>query len=92
MKITSKRGIHNVENTAGIINIEDWQGADMTINVEYMKSALKVIESLNNMGLDVENFHIGIAPPIEGSSTAIFCIFLDSNKTVAYAIAGVKED
>ena len=92
MKIISKGGIHNAENTAGIINIEGWEGATMRINVVYMKSALKVIENLNNMGLDGENFHIGIAPPIEGSSTAIFCIFLDSNKTVAYAIAGVKED
>ena len=92
MKITSKRGIHNTDNSVGFINIEDWKGAEMTINTDYMKNMLQVIDNLGELGLDVEKCHIGIAPLTEDAPGGLFCVFLDPNKTVAYAIAGKTEE
>ena len=90
MKITSKGGIHNAENSAGFVNIEEVEGTTMRINAEYLKTALKVIDTIEGMGLNTENISIGIVSLTEEKER--FCIFLDPNKTVAYAIAGKTEE
>ena len=88
MKITSKGGIHNRDNTTGFVNIENWEGIGMRINPEYLKTALKVIDTLDGLELDMSDIHVGISPPSNENTAGLFCIFLDANKTVAYAIAG----
>ena len=92
MKIPSKGGIHNRNNTAGFVNIENWEGTEMKIKLEYLKIALKVIETLNGLELDVSNIHIGISLPSKERPAGLFYVFLDANKTVAYAIAGKTEE
>lgn len=88
MKMKSEGGIHNRDNTAGFVNIEDGEGAEMRINPEYLKTALKVIDSLSGLVLATSDIHIGITPQTGENTTGLFCVFLDPNKTVAYAIAG----
>ena len=92
MKITPKEGLCNAEKTAGIVNIKGWEGTEMIINIEYLKTALKVLETLNGLELDVNNIHIGISLPSKERPAGLFYVFLDANKTVAYAIAGKTEE
>ena len=94
MKITPKDGLCNAEKSAGIVNIKGWEGTEMIINIEYLKTALKVIESLNEigLGLDMDNFRIGITPPTKELTAGAFFAFLNSNRTVAYSVAGKTEE
>ena len=90
MKIISKGGMLTKDNTGGIINIEDWIGYTMTIDKESLKDAIGIFDDLAESGLNTNNIHIGISK--DGLKTGIFCMFLDVNKTVAYAIAGKREE
>ncbi len=78
------------DKTGGIVNIEDWIGYTMTIDKESLKDAIDIFDTLAENGLNTNNIHVGISK--DGFKAGIFCMFLDVNKTVAYAIAGKREE
>lgn len=87
-----KRGIINKTNTAGILNIKAFDAPTMFISRELLKEGLSVLKMLDKHGLKTENIEIGIVAPKdkanETGNAKVLCIFLDAEKTLAYAIAG----
>jgi len=89
MKIKSKGGIVQKDNIAGIVNIEDWKGATMRIDIKSLQRAIDVLTRLREVGLDAEEAIIGISEESQTEEKpGVFCVFFDSNKTVAYAVMG----
>lgn len=94
MKIV-KRGIVNKSNTAGILNIKDFDAHTMFISRELLEEALLVLKLFDEHGLKTENIEMGIVEPKDANETGnakVLCIFLDAEKTLAYVIAGRTED
>lgn len=87
MKVTVKGGLKRKDNTAGFVNIENWKGATMRINKTLLDSVMRILTSLDEELIDVENLQIGIS-----AESNMFCVFLDPNKTVACAIMGKIEE
>ena len=87
MKIAPKGNIVNKANTAGIVNIENFEGATMRVSRDLLKKALLVMETMGNAGMDTEYLDIGISIPPE-----IFLIFFDREKTLGYGVAGAPEE
>ena len=91
MKIEYKGGMKNEGNTAAFVNIEDFDGAEMRISTDLLQKTLNVVDDLHEHGLATEYIHIGIGRS-EKVDAGQFFIFLDSNRTVAYCIAGAIEE
>ena len=95
MKVEPRGGVKNTLKTAGFLNIEDFEGETMTISTVLLEQAFKVIKTLNkDMGEgDMQDYiNVGIAhKPELSNNVGTFFIFLDSKKTLAYAIAGADE-
>jgi len=92
MKVEHRGGMKNKSNTAGFVNIEDFEGATMRISVELLKQGIATIE---NIGEGVESEYINIGIPTfkpEGTSVESFLIFLDPKKTLAYVVMGVDKE
>jgi len=91
MKVIVKGGMKQKDNVAGIVNIENWEGTTMVISEELLQKATNVLRVLREVDFDTENVRIGIS---KGSKTpaGMFCVFLDTQKTVAYAVAGKLEE
>lgn len=86
MKIESKGNLLNKSNTAGLINIKDFEGSTMKISTDLLKKALLVMETMNSAGMDTEYLNIGIA-----QESDVFVIFFNKEKTFGYGIAGTVE-
>jgi len=92
MKVEHRGGMKNTSNTAGIVNIEDFEGTTMRISKELLKQSLATIEKIGDgMGAEDEYIDIGISS-YQSKDTATFFIFLDPKKTLAYAVAGAYEE
>jgi len=91
-----KRGIVNKANTAGILNIKDYDAPTMFISRDLLEEGLLVLKLLDEHGLKTENIEMGIVAPKdkanETGNSKVLCIFLDAEKTLAYAIAGRVEN
>ena len=87
MKIKHKGGMKNKENSAAFVNIEDFDGVEMRISTELLQKALDVVDVLHEHGLDTEYINIGIGRDERGEAGQFF-VFLDSERTVAYCVAG----
>ena len=91
-----KRGIVNTANTAGILNIKEFEAPTMFISRELLEEALSVLKLLDEHGLKTENIEMGIVAPKDNANktrnSKVLCIFLDAEKTLAYVIAGRVEN
>lgn len=91
MNVEYRGGMKNASNTAGFVNIEDYEGVTMRISKELLKQCISSIENINGE-LDNEYIRIGISNTHKGKKAKLFCVFLDSKKTLAYAVAGADEE
>ena len=87
MKITPKGNIVNKANTAGIVNIENFEGATMRVSKDLLKKALLLVEAMESADMNVDYLNIGISIPPE-----TLIIFFDQAKTFGYGIAGATEE
>ena len=91
MKVEHRGGMKNKSNTAGFVNIEDFEGATMRISKELLKQSIATIEKFDEADMDNEYIDIGISK-FESPEAQTFFIFLDVKKTLAYAVAGAFEE
>ena len=91
-----KRGIVNKANTAGILNIKEYDAPTMFISRYLLEEGLSVLKMLDEHGLKTENVEMGIVAPNDNANetgnSKVLCIFLDADKTLAYVIAGRVEN
>lgn len=91
MKVEHRGGMKNKSNTAGFVNIEDFEGATMRISKKLLKQSIATIEKFDEVDMDNEYIDIGISK-FESPWAQTFLIFLDVKKTLAYAVAGAFEE
>jgi len=93
MKIEHRGGMKNKADSAGFVNIEDFEGTTMRISRELLKQSIAIIEKLDEVGIDSEYINIGISKNHPEDNTmrdaGAFFVFLDAKKALAYAVAGV---
>ena len=90
MDVKHHGGMKNKSNTAGFINIEDFEGTTMQISKTLLKQSIAIIEKFDDADMDNEYIDIGISK-FESPGAKTFFIFLDPEKTLAYAVAGANE-
>ena len=80
------------DNVAGLVDVDEWSGTSVLLNVELLIDAIGVFKKLSDAELiEIENIHIGIDE--KGDKPAgVFYMFFDRSKKKAYAIAGKKEE
>ena len=89
-------GITLRDAAAGLVDVDEWSGTSMVINVEFLVDAIGILKKLSAAELiDMKNIHIGIDKASEiddASNIEIFYMFFDQDKKKAYAIAGKMEN
>jgi len=89
-------GITLRDAVAGLVDVDEWSGTSMVINVELLIDAMGVLKKLSAVELiDMENVHIGIDKVSEiddASNIEVFYMFFNQDKKKAYAIAGKMEN
>jgi len=89
--MSNKPIIRNTENTMGILNISTFNGISVKISREYLEKALDTMRVLGDRsGMDTKILTVGISG--EESNGKAFLIFLDTNKTLALGIAGIRDE
>ena len=91
MKVEHRGGMKNKSNTAGFVNIEDFEGITMRISMELLKQNIATIEKFDEADMDNEYIDIGISN-CESNNAQTFFVFLDVKRTLAYAVAGAYEE
>ena len=78
-------GMHDNMEVVGFLQIENFEGKSMHLNIHYLKKALNVVDALDEEACDIE---IGIT---DRAPAGVFYIFLDENRSAAIAVAGRTE-
>lgn len=82
----------NPDRTVGFIHVPEFEGMQTTIDLKYLKQAIKNLDDFAEKGLTPPELTIGIEKSENNSGMCIF--FLDIEKKNGIAIAAIepKED
>ena len=84
----------NPENTVGFVTVTGFGGKSARINIEYLKSAIGLLEKFEAIGYTPKNVLIGIDDITKEETVVtkdLLMLFLDENLTFGIALASILD-
>lgn len=77
--------LSNSERTIGLVSVTGFSGSRTTVNLEFLKRAIKALDDLTEKGLTPVKLTVGIES--SENQDGMFILFLDKEEKTGIAIA-----